>query len=77
VQLEGEPARPSHPVPFAGGSDTPENRVTLCAFHHLRGVHASRVRCTGRAPGGLTWQLGLRPGARPLATYRSGDVQVP
>jgi hypothetical protein len=60
----------------AGGSDAPGNRVTLCAFHHLRGVHAGRLRCTGRAPGGLTWQLGIRPGARPVLAYRSGDVQV-
>ena len=61
----------------AGGSDAPENRVTLCAFHHLRGVHAQRLRCLGRAPDGLTWQMGIRPGAAPLATYRSGDLQVP
>jgi hypothetical protein len=65
-----------HHVRFrsAGGSDAPENRVTLCAFHHLRGVHAGRVRCTGRAPDGLRWQLGIRAGAPPLLSYRSGDV---
>ena len=41
-----------------GGSNDPANRVTLCAFHHLRGVHADRVRCVGRAPDGLrrAWQ---------------------
>jgi hypothetical protein len=60
----------------AGGSDAPENRVTLCAFHHLRGVHAERLRCVGRAPDGLTWQMGIRPGAAPLVAYRSGDLQV-
>ena len=60
----------------AGGSDAPENRVTLCAFHHLRGVHAARLRCVGRAPDGITWEMGVRPGAAPLATYRSGDLQV-
>ncbi len=60
----------------AQGSDALENRVTLCAFHHLRGVHAARLRCRGRAPDGLTWQMGIRPGAAPLATYRSGDLQV-
>jgi hypothetical protein len=42
------------------GSDAPENRVTLCAFHHLRGVHAARLRCVGRAPDGLTWEMGIR-----------------
>jgi hypothetical protein len=50
--------------------------VTLCAFHHLRGIHAGRVRCTGRAPDGLRWQLGIRAGAAPLASYRSGDVRM-
>jgi hypothetical protein len=59
----------------AGGSDDPANRVTLCAFHHLRGVHAERIRCGGAAPDGLTWQLGIRPGKAPLVTYRSGDRQ--
>jgi hypothetical protein len=58
----------------AGGSDALENRVALCAFHHLRGVHAGRLRCTGRAPGGLTWQLGIRPAVTPLLSYRSGDI---
>ena len=60
----------------AGGSNEPANRVTLCAFHHLRGVHAARLRCVGWAPAGLTWQLGLRPGAPPLVAYRSGDVEL-
>jgi hypothetical protein len=60
----------------AGGSDAPENRVTLCAFHHLRGVHAARMRCVGRAPDRLTWQMGIRPGAAALVAYRSGDLQT-
>jgi hypothetical protein len=60
----------------ARGSDALDNRVTLCAFHHLRGVHAARLRCVGRAPDGLTWQMGIRPGAAPLVAYRSGDLQV-
>jgi hypothetical protein len=65
-----------HHVRFrsAGGSNAAENRVTLCAFHHLRGVHAGRLRCVGRAPDGLTWQMGIRAGAPPLLSYRSGDI---
>ncbi|HEY7509478.1 MAG TPA: HNH endonuclease signature motif containing protein, partial [Vicinamibacteria bacterium] len=59
-----------------GGSDDLTNRVAVCAFHHLRGIHAQRIRCEGRAPDGLTWQIGIRPGAAPLATYTSGDRQV-
>jgi hypothetical protein len=61
----------------AQGSDALENRVTLCAFHHLRGVHANRLRCVGRAPDGLTWQIGIRPGGAPLAAYASGDREIP
>jgi hypothetical protein len=57
-----------------GGGDETANLVTLCAFHHLRGVHAGRLRVRGRAPHGLRFDLGLRPGAPPLASYRSGDV---
>jgi hypothetical protein len=68
----------NHHIIFSsrGGSDDDYNRVTLCAFHHLRGIHAERIRCTGRAPDGLTWDIGVRPGAAPLARYRSGDIQL-
>ena len=68
-----------HHIQFrsAGGSDDLGNRVTLCAFHHLRGVHANRLRCGGRAPDGLTWQIGIRPGGAPLAAYASGDREIP
>ncbi len=61
----------------AGGDDALENRTTLCAFHHLRGVHAGLLRCVGRAPDGLRWEMGIRPGVTPLLAYRSGDVQMP
>jgi hypothetical protein len=58
----------------AGGSDALTNRTTLCAWHHLRGVHAGVIDCTGRAPDALVFELGLRAGRPPLARYRSGDV---
>jgi hypothetical protein len=61
----------------AGGSDAPENRVTLCAFHHQRCLHAGLLGVTGRAPDALLFELGLRPGADPLVRYRSGDIVVP
>ena len=68
----------SHHIRFrsAQGPDDPENRTTLCVFHHLRGVHAWRLRCVGRAPHGLKWEMGLRPGRPPLLSYRSGDVRI-
>ena len=61
----------------AGGSDEPVNRITLCAFHHQRCLHAGLLRVSGRAPDGLLFEFGLRPGASPLLRYRSGDILVP
>ena len=49
-----------------GGGNARENRITLCAWHHLRGVHAGRVRAEGEAPDGITWEIGVRAGRRPL-----------
>ena len=49
-----------------GGGNQRENRITLCAWHHLRGVHAGRVRVEGEAPQGITWEIGVHPGRRPL-----------
>jgi hypothetical protein len=68
-----------HHVVFrsAGGSDAPDNRITLCAFHHQRCLHAGRMRVRGRAPDDLVFELGVRRSAPPLARYRSGDVAVP
>ena len=61
----------------AGGSDAPENRIALCAFHHQRCLHVGFLRIQGCAPDGLVFELGLRSGASPLARYRSGDVALP
>jgi hypothetical protein len=52
-----------------GGSDALANRTTLCAWHHLRGVHAGRMRCSGTAPDGLRFELGIREGRKPLLVY--------
>jgi hypothetical protein len=41
--------------------------VTLCAYHHLRGVHGGRLRIRGRAPHAMRFELGLRAGRGPLA----------
>ena len=67
-----------HHVEFraAGGSDDLENCTTLCAWHHLRGIHGGAIRCRGRAPGGLRFALGLRGGRPPLMTYASGDLAM-
>ena len=60
----------------AQGSGAPENRITLCAFHHQRCLHLRRLRITGEAPVRLVFELGVRTGAPPLARYRSGDVAL-
>jgi hypothetical protein len=49
-----------------GGGNERANRITLCAWHHLRGVHAGRVRAEGEAPQAVTWEIGRRPGRVPL-----------
>ena len=59
-----------------GGSHALANRTTLCAAHHLRGVHAGVVRCTGEAPADLRFELGVRSGQPPLERYASGDVRL-
>jgi hypothetical protein len=63
----------------AGGSDAESNRTTLCAWHHLRGVHAgpARLRLRGKAPRRLRFELGLRRGAPALLRYDAGDRLSP
>jgi hypothetical protein len=41
-----------------GGTDDPENLVSVCAVHHLHGLHMGYVRVRGRAPDALVWELG-------------------
>jgi hypothetical protein len=64
-----------HHIEFrsAGGSDEADNLVTLCAFHHQRGVHGGTAAVRGRAPSHLEFDLGTRPGLPSLARFRSGD----
>ncbi|HLY36452.1 MAG TPA: HNH endonuclease signature motif containing protein [Candidatus Binatia bacterium] len=49
-----------------GGDNARDNRVTVCAWHHLRGIHGGRVRASGDAPDGIVWEIGLRPGGGSL-----------
>jgi len=58
-----------------GGDNTRDNRITVCAWHHLRGFHQCRVRAWGTAPDAITWQLGCRPGQPALLTLE-GDRYV-
>ena len=58
-----------------GGDNTRDNRVTVCAGHHLHGIHAGHVRAWGTAPDGITWELGVRAGREPLLRL-AGDRYV-
>jgi hypothetical protein len=58
-----------------GGDNTPANRVPVCVWHHLRGIHAGVVRASGTAPGAVRWELGVRPG-RPALLCWIGDTYV-
>ncbi|MFL5434503.1 MAG: HNH endonuclease, partial [Myxococcales bacterium] len=49
----------AHHIKFRsrGGSDDLSNLTSLCAVHHLQGVHMGRIRVWGSAPDGLHWEL--------------------
>jgi 5-methylcytosine-specific restriction endonuclease McrA len=48
-----------HHVEFRshGGSDEESNLTSICAAHHLRGIHMGRLRVTGTAPDNLHWEV--------------------
>jgi hypothetical protein len=66
----------AHHVVFrsAGGSDDDSNLVSLCAAHHLHGVHAGHVHVSGRAPDALTWELGRGYDGAPLQVFEPAPV---
>jgi hypothetical protein len=49
-----------------GGDNGRGNRITVCAWHHLRGLHAGTVRAHGRAPAEITWEIGASRHRPPL-----------
>jgi len=49
-----------------GGDNARDNRVAICAAHHLHGIHGFRIRVGVVAPHDLTWEIGLRTGRPPL-----------
>ena len=58
----------------AGGGDEESNLVSLCAAHHLHGVHAGYVRVSGRAPDALVWELGIGYDGAPLQVFGGAPV---
>ena len=67
-----------HHIQFrsAGGSDDPTNLVSLCAAHHLQCVHNGWIRVRGKAPDGLYWELGVRPGRAPLVVVEPATASA-
>jgi hypothetical protein len=59
-----------------GGDNARDNRTTVCAAHHLHGIHTGTIRAEGRAPHAIEWQLGVRPGKPPLLRF-IGDRYAP
>ncbi len=53
-----------------GGDNTRDNRVAVCAWHHLHGLHSGAVRARGKAPDGITWEIGVRAAGPPLLRLR-------
>ena len=49
-----------------GGEHAWGNRVAICAWHHLRGIHRGIIKVSGQAPDDLVWEIGVRRGRPPL-----------
>jgi len=57
-----------------GGGDDPANLTSLCAAHHLRGVHRGYLRVRGQAPDRLSWFLTGRAAAAPGPGMDAGSL---
>jgi hypothetical protein len=58
-----------------GGPETdPRNLTTLCNAHHAM-LHEGLIRCSGEAPGGLTWEMGVQEGREPFLVYL-GETRI-
>jgi hypothetical protein len=52
-----------------GGGEDDGNLATLCATHHLRGLHQGRLRCHALPDGLLAWEFAPDPVDGALARY--------
>ncbi|MCC6763868.1 MAG: HNH endonuclease [Deltaproteobacteria bacterium] len=60
-----------------GGDNLRSNRTTVCAAHHLHGLHDGSIQASGPAPHAIEWQLGVRPGAPPFLTFVGDRYRLP
>ena len=60
-----------HPIHFRsrGGDNARNNRTTVCAAHHLHGIHDGTVQAFGTAPHAIEWRLGTRAAAPPFLSF--------
>ena len=58
-----------------GGTDDPWNLVSLCAAHHLHGIHDGWIRVSGRAPDQLRWEFVADPVAVPWCNDGEGATR--
>jgi hypothetical protein len=49
-----------------GGTDDLSNQTSMCAVHHLQGVHMGRIRVSGSAPDRLRWEVATPEGWVPM-----------
>ena len=50
-----------------GGDDRQDNRISVCVWHHQRGIHQGGVvRACGLAGEGIHWEVGVRASGAPL-----------
>jgi len=59
-----------------GGDNDRDNRITVCAAHHLHGLHRGRIRAHGAAPAGVFWELGCCFGGDDPMARLFGDRYV-
>ena len=52
-----------------GGDNARDNRTTVCAAHHLHGIHDATIAAFGPAPHAIEWRLGVRSGTAPFLTF--------
>jgi hypothetical protein len=59
-----------------GGDNAQPNRIAVCVWHHLRGIHDGRVKAWGTAPAAVHWELGVRSDGPPLLRLVGDAYQV-
>jgi hypothetical protein len=52
-----------------GGGNTRDNRIAICAAHHLHGIHAGWIHAWGTAPKPVYWEMGVRRDRPPLLAF--------